>query len=71
MPYLDLEIFWDSKGTLQFKVHLKENQKIKYLNFGSSHTKCCMKAILLGVFNCLAKLTSPTSSNIDQQINQI
>ena len=31
-PFLDLELFWDDSGRLEFKVHQKKNQLLKYLN---------------------------------------
>uniref|UniRef100_A0A7S1BCU3 Uncharacterized protein n=1 Tax=Corethron hystrix TaxID=216773 RepID=A0A7S1BCU3_9STRA len=37
-PYLDAELFWLPDGKLGFQVHVKENQELKYLNFGSMHT---------------------------------
>ena len=35
-PYIDMELFW-CNNDLIFKVHLKTNQQIKYLNQGSAH----------------------------------
>ena len=29
--YLDMEMFWSKRGELQFRVHLKANQQLKYL----------------------------------------
>ena len=57
-PFLDMELKWNSKKELRFSVHFKPNQKLKYLNNGSCHTRCCMKAIPSGVIKRLAKLTS-------------
>jgi hypothetical protein len=37
-PFLDMEMYWSLEGNLQFRVHLKENQVLKYLNRGSTHT---------------------------------
>ena len=31
-PYLDMELFWSTSGDLNFRVHLKENQRLKYHN---------------------------------------
>ena len=31
-PLFDLELFWDNSGKLEFQVHRKENQMLKYLN---------------------------------------
>ena len=41
-PYLDLECFFSKMGNLRFKVHLKENQELKYLNCESTHTCACI-----------------------------
>ena len=35
--YLDMEMFCSKRGELQFRVHLKANQQLKYLNRGSTH----------------------------------
>ena len=56
-PFLDLEMFW-KKGELNHRVHLKENQKLKYLNRESSHTHACFKAIPNGVLGQLATITT-------------
>ena len=66
-----MELFWNEDGVLNFRVHLKENQAIKYLNKGSQHTKACFKAIPLGVFDRLAKLTTINSSNENLTMDKI
>ena len=30
-PFLDLELFWDNNGRLEFQVHQKKNQLLKCL----------------------------------------
>ena len=57
-PFLDLQLKWNNNDELKFKVCVKENQKLKYLNSDSTHTKSCMKAIPFGLFKRLTKLTS-------------
>jgi hypothetical protein len=58
-PYLDMELFWSNDDdSLQFRVHLKPNQQLKYLNRDSTHTAACFKAIPTGVCSRLAKLTT-------------
>ena len=47
--FLDLEFLWDDTNHLIYQVHLKENQKLKYLNHESNHLKACFKAIATGV----------------------
>jgi len=39
-------------------IHLKENQQLKCLNYGSSHPENSFIAIFKGVFGRLKKLTS-------------
>jgi len=62
-PYLDTELVWATNGNLQFRVHLKSNQQLKYLNADSIHTKACFKAIPSGVYKRLSKLTTITETN--------
>ena len=52
--FLDLQLFWNTNDELKFKVHMKENQKLKCLNSYSTHTKHCVKAIPCGLFKRLA-----------------
>jgi GIY-YIG catalytic domain len=70
-PYLDMEMFWSKSGNLNFKVHLKSNQLLKYLNNGSAHTKACLRAIPTGVCGRLAKLTMVHNENANQLLEQI
>ena len=67
-PFLDMEMFWNSTD-LNFRVHLKENQLLKYLNNGSAHTHACYKAIPQGVIGRLAKLTSHNDDTKDKKLN--
>jgi hypothetical protein len=63
-PYLDMKLYWrETTGDLQFRVHLKPNQQLKYLNRDSTHTSACFKAIPSGVYTRLAKLTSILPEN--------
>mgnify|MGYP001787478984 FL=1 len=70
-PYLDTELIWSDEGDLQFQVHLKPNQQLKYLNSDSIHTKSCFKAIPAGVYKRLSKLTTITETNKDLQLDEI
>jgi hypothetical protein len=70
-PCLGMELYWSTKGELQFQVHLKPNQQLKYLNDGSVHTKACIKAISEGVHQTLAKLTTITEENQDKTLNEM
>jgi hypothetical protein len=56
---------------LRFRVHLKPNQQLFYLNRGSSHTSSCYRAIESGVLVRLAKLTSATAANLGRPMHQL
>jgi hypothetical protein len=58
-----MEMYWSPEGNLQFRVHLKENQVLKYLNHGSMHTNACFAAIPTGVMKRLAYLTTRTKES--------
>jgi len=62
-PHLDTELVWASNRNLQFRVHLKPNQQLKYLNADSIHTKACFKAMPSGVYKRLSKLTTIRHGN--------
>ena len=55
-PYLDMELYWRG-DELKFRVHLKPNQQLKYLNKGSTHTNATFKSIPHGVIKRLSTLT--------------
>jgi hypothetical protein len=67
-----MEMYWSTESNLQFKVHLKENQILKYLNRGSTHTEACFAAIPTGVMKRLASLTTRTDTSelmrMDEQL---
>ena len=54
-PYLDMELYWRD-NELKYKVHLKENQLLTYLNQGSTHTNTMFKSIPYGVLRRLSNL---------------
>ena len=58
IPYLDTTMEWDINGDLDFKVHLKPNSKIKYVNKTSDHLKLVIKEVKNGVLERLCKLTT-------------
>jgi hypothetical protein len=70
-PYLDMEMFWNRSGALNFKVHLKDNQRLQYLNRGSTHTRAVFAAIPHGVLGRLARLTSITDETKDLRLDQL
>lgn len=68
-PYLDLKLefprgqsntrrTFTRHASLDFFVHLKENQQLRYLNDGSTHSKATFRAVPQGVINRLVSLTS-------------
>ena len=69
-PYLDLEMYWRDED-LQFRVHLKPNQELKYLNQGSAHTKATFKAIPHGVLRRLTLLTSVNEDNKNTTLDEL
>ena len=50
---------------------MKENQKLKYLNSDSTHTKCCLKAIPNRIFGRLTKLISTSRTKLDTTIDKL
>ena len=66
-----MELYWPRQGALQFHVHIKPNQVIKYLNAGSTHTASVFKAVPHGVINRLAKLTSITNRKKNTTIDEL
>jgi hypothetical protein len=69
-PYLDMEFFWRSKD-LNFRVHMKPNQLLKYLNKGSAHTPDCFKAIPHGVLRRLVSLTTANPQTKNVPLNKL
>ena len=69
-PYLDMELYW-LNASLEFRVHLKPNQLLKYLNKGSTHTAACFKAIPSGVARRLVSLTSLTEENANKRVDEL
>ena len=69
--YLDIYFYWNCYGELRFKVYMKPNQQLKYLNKGSFHTHHCFTAILYGVFGRLSRLTSKIKKNIRKSMEDL
>jgi hypothetical protein len=70
-PYLDMEFHLHDNKDLHFKVHLKTNQQLQYLNSGSAHTNACSKAIPTGLCHRLAKFTAITPTNANTPLNEL
>ena len=66
-----MEMCWSEKGELQFRVHLKGNQQLKYLNKGSAHTEECFQVIPSGVLRCVVTLTTETEESRFKQMNEL
>jgi hypothetical protein len=58
-----MEMYWSPEGNLQFRVHLNENQVLKYLNHGSMHTDAYFAAIPTGVMKRDAHLLQQELKN--------
>jgi hypothetical protein len=64
-------MYWSTEGNLQFKVHLKENQMLKYLNRSSTHTEACFAAIPTAVMKRLASLTTRTDTSESMRMDEL
>ena len=69
-PYLGLGFLLNSGGELEYQVYQKPNQKLKYLNKGSTHTNAMFNAIPGDIFYRLVKLTSITKNNAQMIIDE-
>ena len=69
-PYLDLEVLWSADSELEYQVHRKPNQQLKYLNKRSTHTNATFNSIPSSIFYRLAKLTSRTKKNTQTKIDE-
>jgi hypothetical protein len=68
--YLDMEFFWHpDHHYLQFRVHIKDNQRLQYLNKGSAHPSACFRAIPKGVTDRLTRLTSTNQYNANTPLH--
>jgi len=70
LPYLDTELFWH-RSELKFRVHVKPNQQLKYLNRSSTHPSHVFKAVPTAIIKRLAQLTSLTTTNKNQTIDKL
>ena len=69
--YLDMVLSWSNNGNLQFSTFCKPNQKMKYLNFGSTHSPATFKAIPHRVALRLAHLTTIDEYNKDKSVSDL
>ena len=69
-PLIDLELFWDDSERLEYQVHQKKNQLLKYLNKERTHTKVTFRATPNGFLNRLAKLISILEENSNMGNNE-
>ena len=63
--YLKLEIFWNDEEILVFKVYLKANQNMKYINKSCIQMNTTFKATPIVIFNRLAKVTLRTEETFE------
>ena len=70
LPFLEMELFWDNSGNLEFQVHQKKNQLLKYLNKEITHTKDTFKSTPNGVLNRLAKIISIMEGKSNMNIKE-
>ena len=70
-PYLDMEMYWTDRGDLNFQIHMKPNQKLKYLNSDSTHLPSTLRAIPAGVLDRLSKLTSKSKKLENVRIDKV
>ena len=64
-----MELFWNDR--LQTRIHLILNQKLKYLNFDSTHIPSCFKSISQGVLKQLSQLTIMTKENQTKSLEEL
>ena len=69
-PFLDMKMAWN-ESNITYEVYFKENQRIKYLNKGSTHRETVFQAIPRGVFNRLSLLTTFNDSNRSKRVDEI
>ena len=68
LHYLDLEFFWNADGELEYQVHQKPKQKLKFLNKRGTHMNATFNTTPNGIFYRLTKLTSITKNNAQMKI---
>ena len=55
-------MYWNRSNELKSQVHLKPNQKLKYLNSDSTYLPSVFKAIPSRVLEMIGKLTSKSKN---------
>ena len=65
-----MELYW-KQDELNFRIHLKPNQQLKYLNNGSTHTNATFRAIPHGVMKRLANLSSANAETENKRLNEL
>eukprot|EP00957_Ditylum_brightwellii_P040058 3031160-Ditylum_brightwellii.AAC.2 len=70
-PFLDMRMFVDKEGNLEFGVYRKEGQALKYVDRQSLHRETVLKSIGKGVFTHLIRLTSVTEKNNTMTIDEV
>lgn len=70
LPYLDTGLYWN-REELKFRVHLKFNKQLKYLNRSSTHPSNVFKAVPNSIIKRLAQLKSITTIKRNQIIGEL
>ena len=66
-----MKMSWSPEGGLQFSVFKKRGLQLKYVIILSNHTPDYLRAIPLGVLNCLVKITSQKPSLHSERVDKI
>lgn len=69
-PFLDMKMTWND-SIITYEVYFKENQRIKYLNKGSTHKETVFHTTPRGAFNRLSLLTTFNVSNINKGVDEL
>ena len=71
LPFLDMKMSRSPEGDLQFGVIRENEQQLKYVGQGSTHTPGTLRTIPSGVPNRLAKFTSRNPSIHSEALDKI
>ena len=70
LPYLDLEFIRNADRELEYQVHQKPNEQLKYLNKGITHRNATFNEIPSVIFYRLTKLTSKTNKKSQMKMDE-
>ena len=69
-PYLDLGFLWITDRELEYQVHRKPSQKLKFLNKGRTHKNAMINKIPSGIFYRLEKIIWRMKKNAQMKIDE-